>query len=389
MLARRRAIEGGSGVSMPDIQRFIDELDQIATELATVAAEANDPALKQPANALGAAADDVGKAWSGSNIGYHARVYYKGYESPPPNEIFSREWGLMFGGGESGWQVLTDEDTRTEILRRAGDVDLQPLRDKATSALDKFQDKKEAVSSILGTYLTTHADSYVEDLKEKVDNTSVRGMRAYARANLPTGMIASRDSTAIDQGLAVAPHQQILAEIKGVLAPFKEAQALSGYAKNAADHLRRRPSDPPLATMQQAGSRVFVGHGGSPQWRELKDYVQDSCGVPVDEFNRVPVAGFTTVARLNDMLDSAGMAFLVMTAEDEMADGSRVARDNVIHEVGLFQGRLGFDKAIVMLEEGCEEFSNIHGLNQVRYPKGNISAKFHEVRALLEREKLV
>jgi predicted nucleotide-binding protein len=83
------------------------------------------------------------------------------------------------------------------------------------------------------------------------------------------------------------------------------------------------------------------------------------------------------------------MAFLVMTAEDEMADGSKVARDNVIHEVGLFQGRLGFDKAIVILEEGCEEFSNIHGLIQVRYPKGNISAKFHEVRALLEREGLV
>ena len=36
-----------------------------------------------------------------------------------------------------------------------------------------------------------------------------------------------------------------------------------------------------------------------------------------------------------------------------------------------------------------EDFSNIHGLTQVRYPKGNISAKFHEVRAVLEREKLL
>lgn len=144
-----------------------------------------------------------------------------------------------------------------------------------------------------------------------------------------------------------------------------------------------------MAATAQLGSRVFIGHGGSAQWRELKDYVQDQLGVPVDEFNRVPTAGYSTIARLNEMLDSAAMAFLVMTAEDETPDGGFRARQNVIHEVGLFQGRLGFDKAIVMVEEECEDFSNIHGLTQIRYPKANISAKFHEIRAVLEREGLV
>jgi predicted nucleotide-binding protein len=38
-----------------------------------------------------------------------------------------------------------------------------------------------------------------------------------------------------------------------------------------------------------------------------------------------------------------------MTAEDEQADGNHHARMNVIHEVGLFQGRLGFERAIVLL----------------------------------------
>jgi predicted nucleotide-binding protein len=56
------------------------------------------------------------------------------------------------------------------------------------------------------------------------------------------------------------------------------------------------------------------------------------------------------------MLDDAVFAFLVMTAEDERAYGTRRARANVIHEVGLFQGRLGFEKAIILLEEGCSEF---------------------------------
>lgn len=34
----------------------------------------------------------------------------------------------------------------------------------------------------------------------------------------------------------------------------------------------------------------------------------------------------------------------------------------LIHEAGLFQGHLGFEQAILLLEDGCEEFSNIYGL---------------------------
>jgi predicted nucleotide-binding protein len=124
-------------------------------------------------------------------------------------------------------------------------------------------------------------------------------------------------------------------------------------------------------------------------WRELKDFIQDRLHLPWDEFNRVPVAGVTNIARLSEMLDAAAIAFLVMTAEDEQVDGKLHARMNVIHEAGLFQGRLGFTRAILLLEEECEEFSNIHGLGQIRFPKGNIKAAFDDVRQVLEREGLV
>jgi predicted nucleotide-binding protein len=109
----------------------------------------------------------------------------------------------------------------------------------------------------------------------------------------------------------------------------------------------------------------------------------------LDEFNSVPVAGIPTTTRLSELLDAAAFAFLVMTGEDEQLDGKIRARENVVHEAGLFQGRLGFDRAIVLLEEGCEEFSNIHGLGQIRFPKGNISAKFDDIRAVLVREGLI
>lgn len=137
------------------------------------------------------------------------------------------------------------------------------------------------------------------------------------------------------------------------------------------------------------GLRTFIGHGRSPIWRELKDFINDRLHLPWDEFNREAVAGKSTFERISEMLDLANFAFLVMTAEDQHSDDSTHARQNVVHEVGLFQGRLGHRKAIILLEEGCSEFSNITGLSQIRFPKGNISASFEKIRRVLEREGVI
>jgi predicted nucleotide-binding protein len=75
-----------------------------------------------------------------------------------------------------------------------------------------------------------------------------------------------------------------------------------------------------------------------------------------------------------------------MTGEDAMDDGSIRARSNVIHEAGLFQGRLGFARAIILLEEGTEEFSNIHGIEQIRFSKDRIRETFGDVVATIRRE---
>ena len=137
---------------------------------------------------------------------------------------------------------------------------------------------------------------------------------------------------------------------------------------------------------QTRGDKVFVGHGHSQCWRDLQDFIVDKLQLPCDEFNRVPTAGMTIQERLEQMLDEACIAFLVMTGEDEQPDGNVRARMNVIHEVGLFQGRLGFKKAIILLEDECETFSNIHGVLEIRFSKGDIRATFEEIREVMERE---
>lgn len=124
------------------------------------------------------------------------------------------------------------------------------------------------------------------------------------------------------------------------------------------------------------------------QWLKLKSFLSERLALDCDEFNIEPAAGIHTTDRLEIMLFQAGMAFLVMTAEDKHADGTVHARENVVHEVGLFQGRIGSRRAIVMLEEGCAKFSNLDGLTLIMFPPNDIAARFEEVRRVLEREGL-
>ena len=134
---------------------------------------------------------------------------------------------------------------------------------------------------------------------------------------------------------------------------------------------------------------MFIGHGKSPAWKRLKTFLVKKLKLNYDEFNRVSAAGKPTQQRITSMLDECGFAFLVFTAEDSHKDETRHARENVIHEAGLFQSRLGWNEAIILLEKGCEEFSNIHGLTQIRFAKGKIHKEFKEVRRVLAREDLI
>lgn len=125
---------------------------------------------------------------------------------------------------------------------------------------------------------------------------------------------------------------------------------------------------------------IVIGHGRSPLWKELKEWLRDNYDCKIHEFNSQSVVGVTHTERLQQLVDVADMAFLLMTAEDEVGADAVRARQNVVHEVGLFQGALGFRNAAVLLEDGCEEFSNIAGLGQIRFPVGDLTPAFEKIR---------
>lgn len=131
---------------------------------------------------------------------------------------------------------------------------------------------------------------------------------------------------------------------------------------------------------------IFIGHGGSSQWRDLKDHLTDKHNYKIEAYETGSRAGHTIRDVLEDMSNKSSLAFLVMTGEDLKKDDTVMARPNVIHEVGLFQGKLGFSKAIVLLEKETEEFSNLYGIQQIRFSKNNIKETFGEVLATIKRE---
>lgn len=341
------------------------------------------------------AAAEVGRAWSGSPIGLHTNVYYEGLMPPAAGHHFSREWGFyrpIMGGSAGPWESYTLAEIEGVVFGKAGVLGLDGFRERSATAARLCREARAQVLSVLHVFLQRGDDAYVTDLLDRASRAVPRTEEESLSMTpeLRTGVMMTRDPSA-DGVVRPAPHHVLIARASGLLAPFASCRRLQEIAYEAANHVERIESMTPAPQVApgRARERVFIGHGRSREWLLLKDLVTDEFGLPYDAFERKSAAGLPTTVRLQEMVDEAMVALIVLTAEDETAGGSMLARQNVIHEVGLFQGALGFDKAFVLLEDGCEEFSNIAGLGQIRFPAGNVRAAFEDVRAALRRAGVI
>lgn len=165
---------------------------------------------------------------------------------------------------------------------------------------------------------------------------------------------------------------------------FSQTEKLGALARRALGYLERASPTP-----RASGHRIFIAHGRSPVWRDLRDFLERRLNLQTEEFNSEAVAGQTVTERIDEMLERCTFAFLVMTGEDEHADSSVHPRPNVIHETGRAQQKLGSKRAIVLLEEGCTPFSNLQGIVYIAFPKEKIRGIFEDIREVLEREQII
>ncbi|MRG90314.1 hypothetical protein GF068_00010 [Polyangium spumosum] len=338
-------------------------------------------------------AEDIAKASSGGLLGYHSTVYTEGLRPRGPGDYFDTEWGgerVSSAGTRGGpWVIYDYEALMTEIRERAGGVDVKVLDDAAETVREIFGDCRDELLPTIDALLAIKDDDAIKKVRAEVASLKPY----YTERELFEAMIAgkefgTRDRRAAAEGIRTPPHLKVILYVASILSCQNGVRELAKQAQYLVRYLQKTRKMKGK-TVAKVDGKIFIGHGRSRVWKDLKDFLQDRLKLQWDEFNRDPTAGLSTKERLEGMLDEACFAFIIMTAEDERADQTKHARANVIHEVGLFQGRLGFKRAIVLLEQGCEEFSNIVGLGQIRFPPGDVASKFEDIRLVLEREGLL
>ena len=331
----------------------------------------------------------ISRASSNSWLGYHANVYYKNFETPAPGDHFDPGWGLktvMFDSGTSkNWREYDFNEVEEEIMKKSGWPNLNELQTRVRGVTSVFHSHQSNLIAMLSVALEKSKSDQLEELRDKAKKLkALLPEDDLIRAAMPSGGFMSRDELAISQQLRTPPHISIMCMVASLRSAFTQIGNLGDIAEATANYLREKFSQAKTGIF--AEGTIFIGHGRSQDWRELSAFIGDRLKLKWDEFNREPTAGLSIKERLESMLNQANFAFLIMTAEDEHADRTIHARENVIHEIGLFQGRLGFNRAIILLEDGCQEFSNANGIIQIRYPKGQIRATYEDIRLVLERE---
>ena len=321
----------------------LEELQHIAQDLERLVAQSRHEEIQQPLGRLSEAVVQIHKVRSRSWLGYQANVYTDDLQPPSNRAPFDSRKGLIPFAGISlygGWREYSSQEIEETIFKLAHDPDMEPAFTLNSEASIKFQAHKFTLLSILDLEIRKSTSLLLSDLKEKVDELSLKTDSDFVESWKPENRIITEDVRAITQGIQTPPHLSIGAKVEATKHTLRTVTGLEELTRQIISHLSRQRSHRQME--QITGERVFIGHGRSLVWWVLKDFLNNDLGLPVEEFNRISTAGVSIPDRLSEMLDSVTIAFLVMTGEDEQPSGELRARENVVHEAGLFQGRLGF-----------------------------------------------
>lgn len=127
---------------------------------------------------------------------------------------------------------------------------------------------------------------------------------------------------------------------------------------------------------RQKPNRIFISHGRSEQWRQLQSYIEKDLEHNTLELAQEANLGRTILQKLYEESEKCSIAVIVMTGDDITENGEIRARENVMHEIGFFQGFYGLNNVVLLHESGVNIPSNIHGLVYIPFPKDTIEATF-------------
>lgn len=154
--------------------------------------------------------------------------------------------------------------------------------------------------------------------------------------------------------------------------------------------LHLTPKSQELKQDPKATHKVFVGHGKNELVRSrVKTFLQDRCGFEVIILQELPSSGMTLIEKLEKYGRLADYAVLIFTPDDMSDEGTARARQNVVQELGWFQGVLGRNRTAILLQIGVEIPSNIAGIVRLDFEGEAVESQFEDLRREFEQAGLL
>lgn len=162
---------------------------------------------KEDLNKLAEIISKIEESWSGSWIGFHSNLYYRGYKKPIWNEGFDSEWGSIQGIPES-WEEKSYDEIASFIDANYKGKSVSDIQDFFSRQIEKAKELQTNLCTELSIIRNfKNFDKEIEIL-EKIETIKWGLFPAdFIKIMMPKQLM-SRDSFAISQGIKCPPHIQ-------------------------------------------------------------------------------------------------------------------------------------------------------------------------------------
>jgi predicted nucleotide-binding protein len=185
------------------------------------------------------------------------------------------------------------------------------------------------------------------------------------------------------QAINTSPEMTMMATSHGQPAPIHFSRAQADRLVRDIDQIFEIRANSELEQPKSELARcVFITHGRSNDWRTVQPFIERDVGLSTIELAQEANMGRTIIEKLIDNAARCNSAVIVMTGDDIANEEEARVRENVMHEIGFFQGRYGRNYVILLHEEGVNIPTNLAGVAYVPFPKNGIDASLH----VLQRE---
>ena len=200
--------------------------------------------MEQNSEQLAANIDCLAKAFSGSWLGYHSRIYYANFQPPAPGHNFSSAWGFArysSNPNSENWHEFQADAIRQVAFSNVDPKYWERLETISNSAREVFDDHREKIRTILDILLENKKVATVERLREDIEKISGRiTTTAFVHNMAPKGQIMSHDMEAMTQGIQVPPHVLLLAEHLSFLSSFTALEQVAKVSRSVLHYMECR-----------------------------------------------------------------------------------------------------------------------------------------------------